>query len=652
MNDLRNFTNLFISLFILFSFAANSMSQVDSLSENLGEFSEDDLELVEILVQYADNPVNINTASKNDLAGLPFISAAAADSILAIRKQKGKFRSKRELRPILGKEKYSLIKEFITAAKSKRTRLSFDHRNYYKYPEDEAVMNGQYADSPWHIYNKFYFNYSKNIRAGLVSQKDIGEKSIFDYAGGYALYERKKLLIILGNFRLQFGEGLAFSNPFSNRKSSFVTAPFSRASNRGRESLSSSENSSLFGLYTNINLISAVNLQFFCSRAKRDVQTSRYTDVVTGIDYDGYHRTESELKKEDRLTEQLTGLRLQYFPIEGGHLGLTINKFKYSPGIQFDIMNSGESAYRRQRFKFSGSGLNQFSIDYSQRINSLLLSGEFSASDRGSPAVSQNIFFDLQDLKLGLKYWHVSKNFQSPYGSVFDDTNPFPQGKEGIYAALQYKVTKSILLKGYKLLSKDLWRTYNSALPEAKNEWFCQLELNLDKTRTEFRLRSKQEEFYEQDDNSKEIRKTEHQIIARLQNEFRPAARLSLKSRLEYTKLDLSREKGLYFFQDLRTDIFKHLNFNGRITFFQTDSYTSRLYEYENDLPGSFSNFVLYGQGYTWYILLRQKLFSNFTFWFKFRYFYRSQKNLRAVYSFKESVEIDRLFRLQVRMRY
>jgi len=585
MNDLRNFTNLFISLFIIFSFAANSMSQVDSLSENLGEFSEDDLELVEILVQYADNPVNINTASKNDLAGLPFISAAAADSILAIRKQKGKFRSKRELRPILGKEKYSLIKEFITAAKSKRTRLSFDHRNYYKYPEDEAVKNGQYADSPWHIYNKFYFNYSKNIRAGLVSQKDIGEKSIFDYAGGYALYE-------------------------------------------------------------------AVNLQFFCSRAKRDVQTSRYTDVVTGIDYDGYHRTESELKKEDRLTEQLTGLRLQYFPIEGGHLGLTINKFKYSPGIQFDIMNSGESAYRRQRFKFSGSGLNQFSIDYSQRINSLLLSGEFSASDRGSPAVSQNIFFDLQDLKLGLKYWHVSKNFQSPYGSVFDDTNPFPQGKEGIYAALQYKVTKSILLKGYKLLSKDLWRTYNSPLPEAKNEWFCQLELNLDKTRTEFRLRSKQEEFYEQDDNSKEIRKTEHQIIARLQNEFRPAARLSLKSRLEYTKLDLSREKGLYFFQDLRTDIFKHLNFNGRITFFQTDSYTSRLYEYENDLPGSFSNFVLYGQGYTWYILLRQKLFSNFTFWFKFRYFYRSQKNLRAVYSFKESVEIDRLFRLQVRMRY
>jgi len=652
MNDMQNSTFLIICFLILISFADKSMSQVDSLSENLGEFSEDDQELIEIIEQYTDNPLNINSASRTELTNLPFISASIADSILAMRKQKGKFRSKRELRSILGKEKYNLIKEFITAARSKRTRLSFDHRNYYKYPEDEAVKNGRYEGSPWYDYNKLYLNYSRNIKAGLVSQKDIGEKSLFDYTGGYAAYQHKDWRIILGSFRLQFGEGLTFANPFANRKSSFVTAPFSQASNSGRESLSSSENSCLFGLYSNIDVFRNVNLQLFYSQAKRDVQTSRYTDQITGIDFDGYHRTLSERQKEDRLTEQLSGLRIQYPLLDGGLLGLTVSKFKYGPGIQFNLMNTGESAYHRQRFKFSGNGLNQLSIDYSWQKNSLLVSGELSASDRGSPAVVQNIFFDLQDLKFGLKYWHVSRNFQSPYGSVFDDANPFPQGKEGIYAAFQYKLSKSVLLKGYKLLNKDLWRTYNSSLPEAKNEWFCQLELNLDRTRTEFRLRNKQNEFYQQDVHSKEIRKTESQIIARLQNEFRPARKLSLKSRLVYTKLDLCREKGLYFFQDLRKDIFKNLNFNGRITFFQTDSYSSRLYEYENDLPGSFSNFALYGQGYTWYVLLRQKLFSNFTFWFKFRYFYRSQKDMGAVYLFKENTEVDRLFRLQVRIRY
>jgi hypothetical protein len=44
---------------------------------------------------------------------------------------------------------------------------------------------------------------------------------------------------------------------------------------------------------------------------------------------------------------------------------------------------------------------------------------------------------------------------------------------------------------------------------------------------------------------------------------------------------------------------------------FETDSYDSRIYEYEDDLPHAFSNPPLYGRGVRWYLILRYEIFSK-----------------------------------------
>jgi hypothetical protein len=57
---------------------------------------------------------------------------------------------------------------------------------------------------------------------------------------------------------------------------------------------------------------------------------------------------------------------------------------------------------------------------------------------------------------------------------------------------------------------------------------------------------------------------------------------------------------------------------NGRLAYFYTDGYNSRLYAYENDLLYSFSVPALYGNGVRTYLNFQQKLGSKFTFWLKF----------------------------------
>ena len=79
---------------------------------------------------------------------------------------------------------------------------------------------------------------------------------------------------------------------------------------------------------------------------------------------------------------------------------------------------------------------------------------------------------------------------------------------------------------------------------------------------------------------------------------------IRLKTRVEFVWLDIDQiksETGFLTFQDIRYDISNKLRFYGRVVFFKTDSFDSRIYQFENDLPGVISNPGLFGEGMRWY---------------------------------------------------
>jgi hypothetical protein len=65
------------------------------------------------------------------------------------------------------------------------------------------------------------------------------------------------------------------------------------------------------------------------------------------------------------------------------------------------------------------------------------------------------------------------------------------------------------------------------------------------------------------------------------------------------------REQGFLLYQDLRWLPSKALTVDARYTLFDTDSFDSRVYQFENDLLYVLSNIALSDRGQRWYVVVK-----------------------------------------------
>ena len=83
---------------------------------------------------------------------------------------------------------------------------------------------------------------------------------------------------------------------------------------------------------------------------------------------------------------------------------------------------------------------------------------------------------------------------------------------------------------------------------------------------------------------------------------------------------------------DFRTHLFKGEDLKEKdieraiqlcLTFFESDSFDSRLFQYENDLPGVLTNRALFGRGNRWYLLVKYQPLKKFAAYLKYSETYR-----------------------------
>ncbi|MEJ2053656.1 MAG: helix-hairpin-helix domain-containing protein, partial [Calditrichaceae bacterium] len=624
----------------------------DSLLLQWAEFVEDDDNLGEILQELAENPVNINSNNPEELKRIPLISKFQIDSILQRRKRLGTYRSKRQIRPVIGPQLYELVKDFITIHSKSMYSISATHKSHIGIEPVKEIENKTYLGDKLYDYNKIKATWSDQWRIGLVTQKDIGEVNYIDYMNGYLEYNQKRFKIIAGSFYCHFGEGLAFSNAYGQKKSSIASLAFRSNNQGGFATTSSSENSGLFGLSLNFYRIFGSDLHLFYSHINRDAQYSPDNDYITGFNYTGYHRSESEIARKDKITETLFGACWQRNFFNSFILGLQTANISYKPKIVFNKDISGENAYRRQYFKFTGSEINQYSIFYRYNSNHIQLQGEYAGSEKGSPALTQSVFIEDKKINFGIKYWRLGKNFQSPFGRVFDNSNPFPQAEEGVYFGLELQPAKELTLNAFKIIKKDLWRTYFDKLPKLKDESFIELNYQPNNLILSARLRIKNNEYFNYAQGVTPVaRNIEQQNIYRLQFEYRPARTFAFRTRWEFTQLKILKEHGSYLYEDISYSPSVQLSIRTRFIVYRTDSYNSRLYEFESDLPGSFSNYAVFGEGRIFYFLVKWKLVNNISIWLKYRYGLIINRELTAAIIRNDDYQLQRGLRFQLKIQ-
>ena len=218
------------------------------------ELSSDALEELSFMYESMhESPLNINTATKEELQQLPFLSDRQIEDIHAYIYMHGPMLTLGELQ-LTGSLDYAtrrLLREFVYAGEVpvKREKISLDDllkdgRNevvvrtdiplylrdgfrYHSPDELERYPNRAYLGNRISHSLRYSLNWHNRIRIGITADKDAGEPFFkrnckgYDFWSPYIYLKDMGILkeLALGNFKARYGQGLLLGGGFSVGKS-------------------------------------------------------------------------------------------------------------------------------------------------------------------------------------------------------------------------------------------------------------------------------------------------------------------------------------------------------------------------------------------------------------------------------------------------
>lgn len=291
----------------------DQLSDVEDFEDQSWEEYED------VLNELAEHPININTATTEDLQRLPFLTAQQIEDIEAYIYRYGAMKSLGELAMINGMSwaQRQLLTCFVYVGEVK-TRSFPSLRQIAKYGKHELMgmvkvplyerkgdADGSYMGSRYKHWLRYQFRYSDKVKMGFTGSKDAGEPFMSKGNGaGYDFYSfylqirgwgRLKNLT-LGRYRLHEGMGLILNNDFSFGKLSTLSA-LGRNSNVIRAHSSRYAANYLQGAAATVTVVRGLDVTGFVSYRKIDA-TLKDGGIQT-ILTSGLHRTASEMAKKD-----------------------------------------------------------------------------------------------------------------------------------------------------------------------------------------------------------------------------------------------------------------------------------------------------------------------------------------------------------------
>jgi hypothetical protein len=422
----------------------------------------------------------------------------------------------------------------------------------------------------------------------------------------------------LGNFYIRGFEGLILSGPFSLPKSALILKTTSNRYLQARPFLSSNEYDGFFGGLVELGDINSWKLITFYSKILRDGIPSDDENGMKGFERSGYHRTFSERIRADRIEETAYGGMISFPLFFIDQIGIAFVKTQYSPEI-IKILTPVER--RRNYYKFYGSVIENYSLFYAKNFRTLHLSGEIVPLTPTKISHITTLNFYPSDWHFVLKSWRVPSQFQSPYGRIPSDSNPFPRSTQGFLFGMIGNPLNELKITSFWSQKIDLWRSYFQPLPLKKKEFYLQSEYQYGSKKTfVLRYHVSSGSFYSSDPILN-LEKIKHSL--RIQIKQYLSAKVRFQSRFEKVFLNYSsnfpHKTGINIYQDFYWQVLRSTTIQVRFSSFQSDDYDSRLYEYENDLPNVFSNYALYGRGRKWYVMVTIKPTPQIKLWIKYR---------------------------------
>ena len=619
--------------------------RIETISSFLEEGSDVDYSsLTEDLTYFARHPINLNTADALSLQSLLVLSDTQINALFKHIDYFGKLKSIFELQSVVGMDVPTIrwIQPFVYVNEDdgfsdfsfRRLREEGTHdimlrskrtlQEQAGFIPDPLTGKKNFSGSEYGTYMRYRFQYRRNILVGMTFENDIGEplRNGPDFKSASLFIREAKALkqLVVGDYQVQFGQGLTCWNSMAFGKSSFSVQVKRNA--QGLKPYSSVNESSFFrgaGITLGNKFVTAT---VFASRRKLDANINTDTVLtddgmaVSSIVLGGLHRTESEIAKKNILAELVSGGNIQ------------VQKGMWKLGIVAVQRSLSDSIAARTDWyaqgKFAGKTQSAFGM-YGEGVwQNVSLFGEVSRSSNNAWAYVTGLTAALHSrVSATILFRNFDQDFQSVYSNVIaEGSSVFPSNEFGMYFSVQAQLSKKISVNAYSDGVQYPWLRYQVTGPSSFSDNLIQFNYKPDKKHELYaRMRIRRTSIDRSVLNRIDfpVDKLSQQI--RLNFIFSPTESIKLHSRLELVKTNeegLPTETGYLVFQDV---IWKKMNVPFSVTIryalFQSDTWNARLYAYENDVLYSYSIPAYYGKGARIYGIFKFDVRRNIDVWFR-----------------------------------
>lgn len=563
---------------------------VEEYTSDVERAEEEDLQLhLQELKERSEHPLNINTATVEDLLQLPFLSEAQIEQIHAYIYLHGQMQTLAELRlvPLLDEVTRRRISLFVYAEPEQqevKDRLLEHLRNDFStrldvplyYRMGQQLSNGYRGDPLYHRI-RYTIGNNRHFQAGLRVEKDAGER-YYDSYGAYAMLHDVGILTraIVGDYRIGFGEGLVMGSSTWYSKST----PSLKTQGGIRPMTSMDEVNFLRGAAVTLSLGKHVRLSAFGSYRKRDATLTNGGEIQTLLT-SGYHRTNTEWERRRNVGSTVLGGNVEWYN-KGFHLGATGYWQKFS-----SVLNPGTQTYRAIYPRGETFGTAGMNYGYTRYRISFAGETAYSTADGGLATINRASWSIGRNYTISAVQRFYSYRYYSFYSSALSE-NSNAQNESGVLLHLQAEPLTGLQLTTYADFFHHPWPRYRMTHSSTGQEFMLQGTYAISRQHTilaRYQLKRKE---------NGDFMEPHHRI--KLQWTCEPSNKWRFQTTGAFHRVLGST--GLMFTQGVRYTLVKpSLSFNGLLGWFHTDNYLSRIYVQLPALYSSVSSMSFFGHG-------------------------------------------------------
>ena len=591
---------------------------------------------LEELSNRLQEPVNLNSATREQLEQFPFLSDIQIEHLLAYIYIHGQMETIYELQLVeeLDRQTIQYLLPFV-CIKAINNEPAFRWKTMLKdagrYCKNEVLTR---LDIPFYkrkgyehtylgpsVYNsvKYTFRYRDQLYAGGVAEKDAGEPFAalhnrygYDYYSFYLLLQncgRLKSLAV-GNYRLSFGQGLVMSTDYLMGKTIYASSFNNRSTGIKRHS-STDEYNYFRGVATTVALTKRLSVSAFYSHRNMD---GVVTDgEITSVYKTGLHRSRKEADKKNLLTSQLTGGNVSY---QQNHIRLGITGVYYVFNRPYEPELTGYSKYN-----IHGNHFYNLGIDYAYRWRRFSFQGETAIGKQGWASLNRLQYSPVQDIQFILIHRFYSYDYWAMYAHSFGEGSTV-QNEQGYYVGLETTpFSHWRFFVSFDLFSFP-WKKYRINKPSRGTDGLIQATFT-PRTNLSMYLKYRYKQKERDLTGSKgtlTLPIFHHQLRYRLNYSLNDV--FSSRTTLDYNHFhsqDRAATKGYQVTQMISSQLpWTRLFADVQGSYFCTDDYDSRVYVSEKGLLYTFYTPSFQGRGFRCAVRLRYELNKHWLFITKF----------------------------------